>query len=253
MPRKYTFTFDKNGPPIDEHFLDFIDGMFSQLNIDPGTAQHMARMYQGYIGQRVAAATADGQRALDGLKAKWGNRFDEHVAAGQRAARALGLDGKTLQAIESSLGTPHMATLLTAIGNRLGGAAPASGQPQGNPQPAASDGTMTPEAARAEISRLGRDKAWQDSLFDKRHSQHVENTQRWTDLHAQAYPAPEPVAAPAAPAPSNGNDAASAAKAKIEGWIGNQGFMSSLADKQHTDHKVNTEAWDAAHREAGLK
>lgn len=194
MARKYQFQFAKDGPPVDEHFLDFIDGMFSQLNIDPGTAQHMARMYQNYVGQRMASEAASAQRAMDGLKGRLGNRFDEHIAAGRKAALSLGLSAKTLDAIEKHIGMAPVAELLSAVGQRIGSPAGQPPQQPGQPQPAVPLG-MSSQDALAEISRLRRDPEFAKVYLDKRASGHTEAVDKMTALHSAAYPVADPAAA----------------------------------------------------------
>jgi hypothetical protein len=198
VARRYSFKIP-DGSPVDEHFAGFADELFRELKLPPEMAQTIVDRWQQYAGARMATEAAATQRELDAFRAEMGAGYDEAIAAGQRAALSLGLNGAALEAIERSLGTAPMARLMTAIGRNLGTQAPGN---SGN-APAASGGMLTPEQARAEIARLQRDPTFRDSLFDKRHALHVQNVERQSQLFAMAYPAPELAAAPSAPAQSS--------------------------------------------------
>jgi hypothetical protein len=147
------------------------------------------------------------------------------------------------------MGLAPVAELLSSIGQRL----PQSSEPAAKSANGVPLG-MSAVDAKAEIQKLQQDARFAKVYLDKRAAGHQEAVDRMSALFASAFPQPESAPAPATPAaPSGGNDAAAAARAKIEGWIGNQGFMASLGDKQHADHAANREAWDTAHREAGLR
>jgi hypothetical protein len=185
------------GVAVDPEFVRFAESMFAELKISPEVGQAIADRWQQYAGARVASEAAATQRELDAFRAEMGAGYDEAIAAGQKAALSLGLNGAALQAIERTLGTAPMARLMTAIGKHLAPGAPPSGT---GAAPGQGGGMLTPEQAKAEIARLSRSKEFQDSLFDKRHSLHVANVERQSQLFAMAYPAPEPAAAPSAPA-----------------------------------------------------
>jgi hypothetical protein len=107
VARKYQIKFAK-GAPVDESFLEFADSLFTELGLSPELAQRAADRWQQYAGARMASEAAATQRELDAFRTEMGAGHDEAIAAGQKAALSLGLNGAALQAIERTLGTAPM-------------------------------------------------------------------------------------------------------------------------------------------------
>jgi hypothetical protein len=249
VARKFKLTFPK-GTPVDDDFLSFVDSLFSELNLSPQMAQHAADRWGQYVGQRFAANESNAQRELAALRSELGSGYDSAISAGQRGARQLGIDKKTLDGLEGSLGLASTLKLMSAIGRRFDGSgSPASG---GGSSPANGDPDLaSPQAARAAIEKLQQSRAWSDKLFDPKAEGHAEAKERWNTLHAVAYP--EPAAAPP-PSTATGDDGskAAAAKAKINELIGNDAFMGSLRDPKHSEHQANRQTFDNLHADAGI-
>lgn len=69
---------------------------------------------------RVNDIKSKGDAGEAELRKEWGNDYDKHVEAGQRAAKALGLDADTLDKIEGAIGMPGVLKLFSTIGAKLG-------------------------------------------------------------------------------------------------------------------------------------
>jgi hypothetical protein len=125
-------------------------------------AIHQAAVEDTQAG--LDAHAAANQRDFDTLKAEWtGNgQWDANVALGKRANSALGLDGDTLDKIETAIGSAGVFKLFAKIGAFLRedpGLGPTAGA-AGNP-------TATPQAAKAELDRRAADPEFRARLDSK--------------------------------------------------------------------------------------
>ena len=101
-------------------------------------AKALATQYQGalqqFATQRTEALALRDQQEEIALKAEWGGAFDENVGAGKRAfqtvAKAVGLEGKDLEAIQQSLGYAKVMKLFASMGRALGEHEPPTGEPE---------------------------------------------------------------------------------------------------------------------------
>jgi hypothetical protein len=248
---KYKLKFGKDSPPVDDAYLEHMSGVLSELGIPEAAVQRIVDHHQLYVGRAFASDKANQERAHVALKAELGSNYAATIAAGQRGVRALGLDEKTMRALDANMEMGQFVRLFAAIGRRFDSVAPQPQPNSGNNPTGANDPLSSPEQAKAEIDRLQRDPAFRDSLFNKGDAKHVENKQRWDQLHAAAWPAPER-AAPESAAAHPTDDSKAAANAKINDLIGNAGFMASLQDKSHPEHRANRETFDQLHAEAGI-
>ena len=117
-----------------------------------GLSQWWQQQAQGFNEQQQQQTAQQAEQALAELKNEWGNKYDENVELGRRAAREYGLDQEKLGKLEQALGTNGLLKLMADIGR---------GQGEANfiGEGKTSFG-MSPEAARARIQSLKGDKAW---------------------------------------------------------------------------------------------
>ena len=130
---------------------------FHEAGLSTRQAQALAERYSAHVGQIEAAAkqrfVANSQRDADELRSEWGDRFDANLEMGRRAARQFGLESHDVAAMERTLGTRKLLTVLSKIGRGLGEDSFESGD-----RPNAF--RMSPEAARARADALKADGAW---------------------------------------------------------------------------------------------
>ena len=111
-----------------------------------------AEQSQGLLDAQSAAQAQSAEQAIAELKNEWGNKYDENVELGRRAAREYGLDADALGKIEGALGTKGLLDLMAKIGR-------GQGEAEFIGQGKTSFG-MSPEAARARIQALKGDAEW---------------------------------------------------------------------------------------------
>ena len=88
------------------------------------------------------------------LKASWGQAYDANVNLVKAGARALGLDGDTLDVLEAKQGREKLFTRLQKIGAGIGEADHIVGRPAGELSHA------SPESAKAKINELRADQTF---------------------------------------------------------------------------------------------
>lgn len=111
-----------------------------------------AEQSQGLLDAQSAAQAQSAEQAIAELKNEWGNKYDENIELGRRAAREYGLDADALGKIEGALGTKGLLDLMAKIGR-------GQGEAEFIGQGKTSFG-MSPEAARARIQALKGDAEW---------------------------------------------------------------------------------------------
>ena len=111
-----------------------------------------AEQSQGLLDAQSAAQAQSADQAIAELKNEWGNKYDENIELGRRAAREYGLDADALGKIEGALGTKGLLDLMAKIGR-------GQGEAEFIGQGKTSFG-MSPEAARARIQALKGDAEW---------------------------------------------------------------------------------------------
>lgn len=138
---------------------------------------HQMSMQQHEAMQVAAAEQA--QKDIESLKQEWGKEFDQQIALGRRAARALGFDEQSLSDIENKLGTGDMLKLFTKLGSKLGEDSFKSGD-------SGDVGTFGNSAAQAQqkIASLQADKEFMQRYLSGEPAAKAKMNQ----LFAEAYP-----------------------------------------------------------------
>jgi hypothetical protein len=142
-----------------------------------------------YAAQRMereaAEAKAKNDLAVAQLKQKYdaqgAGQYDQMIANGAKAAKALGLSTDLLNRLDAANGVAANLELLAVLGERMGVEAPfRDGAPSLSP-------FANPESARVELARLSGDKAFVDSLLNPKDPMHAVNTRKHADLQKVAY------------------------------------------------------------------
>jgi hypothetical protein len=187
----YELQFDSQGVPVAEDVVTASRSAFHEAGLTPRQAQIMAKHMQTVAGKQAEAAA--GQKAqstaeeVAALQQEWNGQngagsWDQNIAAGQQAFRALGLDSGTVDAIEGQMGFAPLMKLMAAIGRGMPGEGVVpGGQGGGNADPS----QMTPQMAQAEIDRLHADKDFQEKYLNNMNPEHKAAVQRMSALYAR--------------------------------------------------------------------
>ncbi len=155
--------------------LDFYAGMGKEAVDGLATAQ-----------QESETARAE---ALDGLKEQWGDQYDANIAIALDGIKMLGDDANDFQAMldETGLGdNPALIKMFAKLGAQNqedAGAGGAGGEGRGT-----FTGQMTPEVAKAEITRLQADETFTKQWLNEDQPGHDEAVTRMQRLSKMAYP-----------------------------------------------------------------
>ena len=147
-----------------------------EARLPPHQAASVRDALIGMLKAETDARDARGKAELEGLqgslKQKWGGEYDAKTDLAGRAARALGVDLATTQALEKFMGAPALLEHFANIGEKLGEDVLRGGS-------ARAEQGMSPDAAGAEQRRLSADREFMKSLSDTRHPLHKDNQARW--------------------------------------------------------------------------
>lgn len=129
------------------------------------------RMKLAKDNAEVAAKQADAV-----LKRDWGAAYEQNMNIAKEAARVIGFEQKTVDALHNSLGQAEAMKLFHKLGTQVGEGRFVQG--------GHTNTIMEPATAKAEIKNLSADTAFGKRLF----SGDVEAKTRWDRLHQMAYP-----------------------------------------------------------------
>ena len=170
-----------------ENYNQDMSAWFREKAHEAKVPAHMAqRLHDAFVERAIGQEkdmALDQQRAFEEwgneLKKEYGNSFDEKVGLARRAVRAFGSDTLVDLLNESGLGNhPEMVRAFAKVGAEL-----SSGQQFKDAEVSGSFG-MTPEDARAEISRIRANPA----LMDKTSPENKVLNDRLTQLYEFAHP-----------------------------------------------------------------
>jgi len=137
--------------------------------------EHVANMAATQATQKAQAFAADDAK----LKVEWGAAHDKNVFIAKEVVGKLGLDAKTIDKMEASLGHHGTMTLLAKIGAGLG----EDGFVGGRTENTFGD-ALTPAAAKSQIETLKQDKAFVASYLKGDATAKA----KMAELHKYAYP-----------------------------------------------------------------
>lgn len=168
----------------DPAFAKAASDVFHKAGLSSKQAGDVAKWWNETNTAAVKAAEeryqADSAAAMQKLEASWGGAYKERVETASRAARQFGIDGDMADKMERSLGTERFMDLMY----RMGHAISEHGGGAGLDQPGSGSSTLTPEQAKAEIQRLGKDPEWSKKYVNGGAAE----TARMAQLHKWAYP-----------------------------------------------------------------
>lgn len=131
---------------------------FLELGLSEKQGKELAQWWAGKSQDIVASqqqqTEQNFEKQLNEVKQEWGDKYDENVELGRRAAREYGLNGEKLAKLESALGTADLMKLMAAIGK-------GQGEAEFVGSSSSNQFGMSPEAARTRISALKADPGFQ--------------------------------------------------------------------------------------------
>jgi hypothetical protein len=184
---KYDLKF-QDGLQVDQTYVETAKGWFKEAGLRPDQAQLLADKNNEWVQQTAAKiandAKAKNETDVASLKMKYNaqgaGQYDQLIANGAKAAKALGLSPEMLGRLDAANGVAANLELLAVLGERMGVEAPFR---DGSP----SDIFSTPESARVELAKMSGDKAFVDSLMNPKDPMHAVNTRKHSDLQRIAY------------------------------------------------------------------
>lgn len=177
------------GQDADEDFMGWFKNTAHSANLTKAQAAQMQSAYDEYVMQRQDQELQSHQANVlaedKALQKEWGNGYDKNIRKAQMAAQTLGLDEDALTALEYAKGYGATLNWLTSMADALGEDNFVSGEGGGGQN----FGTnLTPDEARAAISRLHGDPAKMKALQDNMHPEHKAVMEERKRLFAVAYP-----------------------------------------------------------------
>lgn len=175
------YGLEKYAPKEDPKAMDKISAAFHEAGVTRQAAdKFVAKMQAEQVAGQKAAKENHAAMIVQGdvaLKKEWGQAYEQNLNIAKAGVNALGLDGKTLDILESTQGREKLFKMLHKIGAGVGEANFVAGRP-------AADGILAPEQARARIKDLMIDKG-----FTSRLAQNDKDAKsQWQKLHEMAHP-----------------------------------------------------------------
>lgn len=183
--------YELNAPEGDPGtFIKEATGWMHELGIPKRQAHGLAEKWNGYVQAqqtaREAELNAKATKDIEGLKTELGEQYDASVELARRVRRASGLSDQEAQQIEDTIGVGRAMKMFAELGRSMGEHRFKGGEGGG-----ATFG-MSPEAAKARIIDLRKDKNWTDEMFAGDANKKAE----WQRLHDIAFgtaPAGKPI------------------------------------------------------------
>lgn len=176
------------GIKVDENFQKWAQGTFAELGIPKATAQKLFDMNNAYQAERQAQFEQEytNQVKMDQeeLKGLWRDGHDRMVALGQNAAKKLGFDEETLNAIEVHRGYKNTMMFMAELGKKMSEDSFVTGDTDGI------RGGLTPAEAKVQLDALKLDETFSKALLDPTHPGHAGAVEKRRSLIRIANPEP---------------------------------------------------------------
>lgn len=183
----------KFGADVQVHapLLDFAKKLAHQWGVPAGKFQAGAEAWNAFVNDANAKMITEmkgkSEAAVTKIKTDMGEeKYTAAVANAQKAFKVLAaqklISHETLSALESQVGALPVIELMAALGQRMGGEGSFL---NGVSTPTPSDPSqMTPEQAKAELTRLNTDADHQKAYWEAKHPEHATAVKRVADLFA---------------------------------------------------------------------
>ena len=155
-PEGYNIAPEKGA---DENFVKFAQGLFHELGLTKSQGEKLAAKWNEHLGNANKAVieqhNAKVTQENENLKKEWGLAYDKNVVIGKNAAQAFGIDGDTLDKLESVMGYAGVMKFVHRLGTKLGEDNFVGSDNRNN-----GFGEMTSVQAQHRIKQLGQDMEW---------------------------------------------------------------------------------------------
>lgn len=129
-----------------------------KAGLNPAQAKLLNDAWNAEVGTMIATADAERktQDAADmvGLRAEWGDKFDQNSELARRASKEFGLADTDFDLLAGAIGSSKTMKLFQAIGAKAAEPVPF------DPARSVQGGALTAEAAGQRITQLSGDKDW---------------------------------------------------------------------------------------------
>lgn len=181
---KYDLPFSKDANPA---YANWAKETFHKVGLTATQAKELTAANNEFYAKAQATQAADYQRELTTQKAallgEWRGGFERMMNAAQTAVHALGFTGEMVDMLEQQMGYANVMKFFAGLGQKFAEDSFETGD--GKP---GFNGTLTPDEAKVEISKMKLDPNITKALQDNSHPAHKETKQKWVDLHNIAFP-----------------------------------------------------------------
>jgi hypothetical protein len=141
----------------DDSFAKAIAPELHKLGITAKQAEGLANWMNAHNAQSQQALDAEATTTIEAqkseLKAEWGGAYDQNMDVAKRAARSLGFDAATIDALEGSVGYKAVMGAMLKVGQKIGEDTFAGGgDPVGR--------NLSPDGARVRLDQLKKDQGF---------------------------------------------------------------------------------------------
>ena len=179
-PDGYKVPLPEGGDP---EFHKASMGKFHELGLTQKQGETLMNWYNESVMQQMQQVETQRAEMFNqeeaAVRQEWGAAYTQNLAQAQAAARGLGLNAETIDALSDTLGHKATMNLLAKIGTRLGEDSFVSGDVNNS-----FGNAMTPAQAKAQIQSLMSDK----DFTTKYMSGNQDAKAKMAQLHAWAYP-----------------------------------------------------------------
>lgn len=150
-----------DGEELNEDLAKVVREAAHKAGMPAGMFGPVAEAFNSYmrdvIQQAEAEQTTQREAGVNEYRQEVGDKFNTHIAAGNKAMRMLGLTGEDIAGIEQGLGTKKTLGLFAKLGMGMGEdiLLDAGGRPKFS---------MSKEEAQAELDRLGKEPGYVEKL-----------------------------------------------------------------------------------------
>lgn len=167
-------------------FTGWMKETVHSIGLSDKQAGALAEKLNQFNADSMAKMQADSQAntttQINELKTEWGAAHDKNTLQAKVAAQSLGISEDQIKGIESELGYKETMKLFQKLGEKVGEANFQDGTDNGGFQ-----STMTPEQAKAEISRLMMDSDFVSAWSNKHAPGHKEAVAKKSQLMELAH------------------------------------------------------------------
>ncbi len=187
-PDKYEFAKPPEGITQDENYVAFARGAFHDIGLLPAQATRLTDLHNQYVANVLQKQAADYNLSVEAdkkaLLTEWGGGHERMMNAAKTAAKALGFDEKTIDAIERERGYAGTWKFFAELGKKLG----EPGFVDSKAGSSFSNATLTPDEARIQWQQLQNDPVWKKEASDRTHPNHEAAAKKQRALFAIMYP-----------------------------------------------------------------